>query len=653
MTIKLNLTRSQRKEQREYLAVRIMDFPSELPTLKISEHAEEKRILPPGTPRPGPLDLSYTPYLIEPMDNMCPQNTVQKTDIMKGAQLGFTMMAECVLCYYIGYDPSDQMFMSSSESGIEKWASKRLEPAISSYGYRHLIKSSEEGSGKRKGDKQFSKEYRGMRLDMVSAQSASGMRSDSKKILIRDEIDGAPAKLRTGEGNFLDVSYARTNAWGDRRKVLDFSTPTKFEISLIWREYKKGDQRKYQMRCVHCNEPQELEFKQLVPEKEDGLTVDVFYACKHCGAAMYNYHKDQMFSNEPFWEPTATSITKNRRSYHINSLYSPVGMMSWLELYTIYEAAEKSIDPDDMVSFTNLYLGMPHKQVGQRPKLNAVLDLRGTWEEGIVPDMVLFLTIGIDVQRGSKKDELNPARLELEVLGHGPGYRTFSIMYKKIEGAVDDPFSGAWEQLNQWALDTELTFKKQNGSKISVALNFIDSGDGETTDVVYRFCGRWKNTYPIKGKRQVGQSDNVDKATRNDYKRFSASKVGEDTLLYVISTNLYKAIVYNSLKIKRIDGDIQSPGFSDFPIERNDNYFKMLTAEEKRTDGNFYNSAGRRNEALDCRVYALCAGDVYIGNLIDIFRKKYKTIGAPEEQIKQINAKWVIEYLKKQQGVVD
>ena len=300
LKVKLDLTKNQKKDQKEFLQELVLEFPSELPTLLISDHAEAKRVLPPGTPRPGQLDLGYTPYLIEPMNNMSPQSVIQESKILKAAQLGFTMMAECILCYYIGYDPKDQLFMSASEGGIERWSAKRLEPAISSYGYRDMIRTSDEGSGHRKGDKQFSKEYKGMRLDMVSAQAASAMRSDSKPVLIRDEIDGAPAKLKTGEGNWLDVSFARTNAFGNKRKVLDFSTPTTYEESLIWQEYEKGDQRKYKVKCVHCEVYDDLKFENLVPVKEDGYIVDSFYACPNCGVANYNYQKEKMFEGA-YW----------------------------------------------------------------------------------------------------------------------------------------------------------------------------------------------------------------------------------------------------------------------------------------------------------------------------------------------------------------
>jgi len=352
--------------------------------------------------------------------------------------------------------------------------------------------------------------------------------------------------------------------------------------------------------------------------------------------------------------PTAKPISKYIRSYYISSLYSPIGMLSWAELAKKRDKANKSGDPDDKKSFINLYEGMPFRQEGQKPKIEKVLALRGTYNSGLVPDMVLFITIGIDVQRGSKKDKNNPARLELEILGHGPGYRTFSIAYKRFEGAVDDPFSGAWESLHEWALENNLSFTKKDGTKIQTAMTFIDSGDGSLTEVVYRFTQRWGATFPIKGYRNLNKNNNIDTVSATDFKRYKRSKVNEDTVIYTISTIHYKNTIYNNLKIKRIDEDVQSPGFSDFPVDYTEKYFKMLTAEEKRIDGSFYCPDKKRNEALDCRCYALCAADVYLDILTERYRDGAKKKGMSDSVAKNtINRKWIIEYLKNSLKVID
>ncbi len=630
-------------------------LPATPPLSLISEYAQNNRILPPSTPFPGPWKNRRTPYNIEIMDNMGPFSPIQETRVMKAAQLGLTATAENVIAYWMDESPAEILYVSATESLLIKWATKRLEPLIDSCGYRYKIYAQTENKASRRtGDKIFSKEYVGGNLDMASSQSASSLRSDSKRILIIDEMDGAPPLLRTGEGNWAKVAMARTNAWGARKKILKFSTPTTFDASLINVEYEEGDQRKYLIPCPHCGKYQELRFGNektqygIKADTEAGELKKAYYLCEHCHDAIFNHHKTQMLIKGQ-WEPSAVSASKTLRSYQISALYSPVGMYSWTELYLEYQNAQN--DPDGMRSFVNLYLGLPFKESGSRPDIKKVIELRGGYRAGTVPNGVLYLTAGIDVQQGSKKDPNNPPRLEMEVLGIGAGYRTYSILYRRFEGDVDDPCSGAWLELNEWAKQDGLVFKRKDGFALPVAMLFIDSGDGNLTDVVYRFAEQWQNTYPSKGfsalkKRKTEKSD-IDSAGPLNFKRYRPVKVSGTLLLYEISTNYYKTHVYNNLKIERQGIDPQRPGFCDFPVDYGEKYFKMLTAEEKRRDGSFYCPSGRRNESLDCRVMALCAADAYLDSIVMERKALAKTAGATTADLQMINHRSIIDMLKQ------
>lgn len=632
--------------------------PIKPPTGYIHEYAENKRYMPPNTPFPGKFKNSRTPYCIEPMENMSPFSPIQHTVLMWGAQDGKTTIAENVACYYIDELPAEILFISATSDLLEKWATKRLEKAIDSCGFRHKIYAQTENKhSRRTGDKTFTKEYVGGALDLASAQSAPSLRSDSKRILLRDEIDGAPVLLRTGEGNWLDVSFARTNAWGTRKKILDTSTPGLEENSAIYVLFLAGDQRYYVVFCPLCNKPQILDFGDektqhgMKAETKAGQLVQAYYICDYCHDAIFNHHKTQMLAGG-YWEPTSISNEKQLRSYQLSSLYSPVGMLSWTELWQKYQKA--LLEPDGMRSFTNLYLGLPYKETGHRPDVENVLELQGGYKETTVPDGVIFITIGIDVQRGSEKDEKNPARLEMEILGIGKGYRTWSIAYKVIKGAVDDPYSGAWEKLNNWAMAGNLTFKREYGGDVSAVMVFIDSGDGVTTDAVYKFTDMWQNTYPSKGvqalkkKKTERPDERIDELGTSNFKRYRAVKLDSgNRILYDISTNYYKNRVYNNLKIERVEGNVQRPGFCSFPDEYPKKYFDGLTAEEKRADGSFYCPSGRRNEPLDCRVMAECAGDVYLDAKVLEFKALAKNRGADEVELQRIDHKAVLNLMER------
>lgn len=571
---------------------------------------------------------------------------------MKAAQLGLTAgAAENTIAYWMDECPAEILYTSATAELLEKWVIKRLEPLIDSCGFREKIfAQTENKKSRRTGDKVFIKEFIGGNLDMVSAQSASGLRSDSKRILIRDEIDGAPQMLRTGEGNWLEVSEARTNAWGERKKILDISTPTTFADSVINVLYEEGDQRQYFVLCPLCGKKQLLKFGNaktnygIKADTKAGKIIRAYYLCDFCHDAIFHHHKNEMLTSGG-WEPTAKSSDPFFRSYQLSSLYSPVGMLTWTDLWKKYEEAQ--LTPDGMRSFVNLYLGLPFKESGSRPDISKVIELRGGYRSGVIQDGVLYLTAGIDVQRGSEKDPANPARLEMEVMGIGAGYRTWSVLYRRFEGAVDDPYSGAWEELNEWAANGGMKFKRADGMEFPVVVVFIDSGDGNLTDVVYRFTGLWENTFPSKGFSALRKRKNEkgDQAGPLNFKRYRAVKVSEDIMLYEISTNFYKTNIYNNLKIERQPIDPQRPGFCDFPVDYNEKFFRMLTAEEKRSDGSFHCPSGRRNEALDDRVMALCAADVYLDARVMDFKAAAKVNGANAEDLQKITHRSIIDLM--------
>jgi phage terminase large subunit GpA-like protein len=549
--------------------------------------------------------------------------------------------------------PAQIIYVTATESLAEKWATKRLDPLIDSCGIRHKIRAQTTNrKTRRTGDKTFRKEYFGGWLEVTSAQSPADLRQDSARILIRDEIDGAPKDLKSGEGGWLEVSYARTSAFGSRKKLLDYSTPTTFSETAIWPEYELADQRRYFVPCPHCGVYQKLEWSAddtalgMKWTISDGRITRVWYVCEHCHGEIENHHKGAMLQAGE-WRATSRSHSDQVRSYHLSSLYSPVGMLSWEELVEIYlKASEK---PDGMRAFVNLYLGLPYEEEGISPKAELVSENRGLYQAGTIPDGVLYLTAAVDVQQGVKNDPEKPPRLEMEVCGHGAGYRTWSIEYRVFPGAIDDPMTGAWEDLVAYWRSNRMIYQSGDGRKFPIKMVLIDSGDGTNTETVYRFCSPWQGVFPCKGfqriKRKKGEALDEDMPT--SFRRFRVANVGTDKPLYEVNTNHYKNLIYNNLRIRRNPVPPQKPGFCDFPVDYGAWYFNMLTAEKRRRDGSFHLPGGRANEALDARVYNLCAGDAFLYNAVLAMRADAKSRGAKPDYINAINSRAALEMLDK------
>ena len=644
--------------------------PIDPPEALISEYINSRRVMPAGSPMPGPMDVGYTPYFIEVMDAMGPYSGVSTVSVCKGVQIGATAnCAENVIAYYMDANPQEILYASATDGLLEKWT-KRLEPLIDSCGFRHKISAQVENTKTRKsGDKTYSKEYAGGSLSMSSLQSPAALRSESKRVVIVDEIDGAPAKLTTGEGSPLFVLQGRAAAFGARSKFMEFSTPSTFEASVIWKRFEQGDQRKYFVPCPHCGEYQVLIFEQLRPEYQADTLDRAWYECEKCAGRIENYHKTELLARGK-WRATAQPRTKNHRSYHISTLYSPVGMMNWTQVYQKH--LDSIDDPAQRPTFQNLYLGLPYKEEGSRPDIKRVIALRGNYLSGEVPEGVLYLTAAADVQRGAEKyqnmtgDELAAEiarieksgrdpwksklpRIELEVYGTGKNYQSWSIDYLVFYGhTTSGGYVGAFEKMYEWGLKG-MTYRRRDGVEFNIMTVLVDATDGVTQPAVYDFCERFgPATYPTinASSLKLKQDPTLDPETQRTRDRYRLTKGAHGGGRVTISTVHYKKALYQRLNIRRNLTVRQPPGFCEFPRNRPDHYFAMLTAEEMRIDGTFYNG-GRPNEALDCRVYAMCAADVWIEAEVTSAKNRAKKQGYPEREVLKIDKNYILAHLEK------
>lgn len=634
---------------KEFCIEQIKLCPVKPPFRKISEYIQGRRLMPANSPFPGLWDNNKTPYIKEWMDNMSPYSPIQHQALMKGAQVAGTEAMLNVLAYYMDQSPAQILYITAKEELLEKWSLRRLEPLIDSLDIRDKILSSVDKlklKTRRSVDKSLSKEFIGGCLDLVSARSAASLRAESKRVLLRDEVDGAPALLTTGEGFWLDVSYARTKAYGSLRKVFDVSTPSTLENSQILGLYEYGDQRKYYIPCPFCGYYQVLIWDQIIPEYKSGALINVHYSCIECKSKIYNHHKTQMLIQGE-WRPTTRSKSKVFRSYHLSSLYAPVGMSSWFELFQEYTKAQDN--PDGMRGFTNLSLGLPYKEQGVRPRLLQLNSLKDVYKSGEVPDGVLFLTMSIDVQKGQESEEGKNARLEIEVCGHGKSFRTWSILYKVFEGDIEDISDGAWKDLTVWFGQINGSFYRSDGMRFPISLILVDSGFN--AHIVYDFCLTWQYTYPSKGYallKKKKREERIDEAGPDYFRRYRLAKIGDqkNTFLYEISTNYYKHHIYTNLnKIRDEEKEVQSAGFCSFPRDYPDEYFEQLRAEERLSDGSFYHPKNRANEALDLRVYNMAAADIFLDKLVNSHKIDAKNRGLTDLQIQKINHTTVLDYL--------
>lgn len=666
-----------------YLSSQNKKKPVKQPVKLISNYVHGLRLMPSGSPFPGIYDIYKTPHIIEILNNLSPYSQIRGTAVKKSVQNAFTTgVAENGIAYYIGARPANIMYLTGTDALLKKFGTGRLQPLIDSCGFQKLIYSqSTKKNNRSTGDTAIYKEFVGGRLTLGSLQSEATMRQESVQIMFRDEIDLIGSQMSSGEGNPLSVSDGRLEAYGDRGKTMDFSTPKEYGNSLIDIQYAKGDKRKYFVPCPMCGKTQFLcrgDEKSNFGLKGDykaGRLIQGYYLCYHCHDAIFESSKIKMFY-EGVWLPTvANPPDKYFRSYHSPAFYSPPGMISWTKMRKLYDEAQKEGD-DGMRSFTNLYEAKSFRPSGERPKLESVYELRSRkYKSGEVPDGIMWLTMMGDVQRGKDKwngytsSEISDQaakhlkkkeyaicegmpRIEVEVMGHGAEFRTASIIYKTFYGKVSDHTSGAWSSLLDWIKETKLIFKRKDGYAFSLEMIFIDSG--YATDEVYNFCDPLPMTYPSKGDRDTKSAKlknvAVDTERISDWSRFRLSTSGSHAIV-LIRTNYYKKNIYKKLNNKMGDLLIQPPNSHITPEDYPDSYFSGLTAEEMKKDGSFHNTANRRNEPLDLMVGNLAGSDFWIEGRImadrEVLKKRHPNYS--KEKLREIiNRKTITDKYESQ-----
>ena len=132
------------------------------------------------------------------------------------------------------------------------------------------------------------------------------------------------------------------------------------------------------------------------------------------------------------WHPQIAGADPKVHGYHISSLYSPVGWLSWAQVAAKREAAGK--DRRRFQVFTNTILGLPWAEEGEVPDADRLYERRESYRIGRVPVGGLLLTCGVDVQI---------RRLECEIVAWGRDKHSWSVDYRVFEGKPTSRQSGA------------------------------------------------------------------------------------------------------------------------------------------------------------------------------------------------------------------
>ena len=567
------------------------------PLLTVSEWADQRRWLSPkASAEHGQWKTSRTPYLRKAMDDLSATSTVQEVVLVFGSQMGKSEALNNWKGYVMDIAPGPSLFVQPTIELAKRYSKMRIQPMIDATpSLREKVKAPRERDS---GNTQLMKEFAGGLLILGGANAASGLASMPIRYLGGDEIDRWPGDVDE-EGNPLAIVEARTRTFGVRRKHAWTSTPGRAGTSQIWAKWEDSNQQHLRLPCPHCGHRQSLEWDRMRwdakdPGLPDRLMVPPVMICEGCGEGFSEDAKAWWYDPEVWTDDWWEAVFPERRSqgYHCSALYAPLGWFSWEQAVLQYVKAEGQSKL--MQVFENTVLALPYNDDGEAPDWEALYNRRESYELGTVPDGVVFITCGVDVQMD---------RIELEVVGWGPGLESWSLDYQVLAGDTAQP--AVWRELTQFVRSE---FGRGDGQRLPIRMTAIDTGF--RTEEVKRWVRSQPGNSVIGIKGQESQISVIGTPRRVEVLRNGKALRG-GVKVWPVGTSTAKAELYGWLRQRapEEEGEPWPPGWCHFP-GHGEEFFRQLTAERltNTVDRRGYTKfewikTRPRNESLDCRIY--------------------------------------------------
>lgn len=294
--------------------------------LTVSEWADANRVLSLiGSAEPGAWKTSRTPYLREIMDQLSEQSSARVVAFMKSSQVGGTEVGSNWLGYIMAHAKGPVAVVMPTEKSLNDWMSQKFDPMASETPAVAAVLARRSNSGSDNSAQR--KKFTGGILYAKTAGSTAELKSTSLRYAIADEVD--EYDWSTLQGDPLGLLEVRLTTFHDRKLFVP-SSPTLKDASRIEELFEAGDRRRYHVPCPHCGELQHLAWASLRWSKRPDnprRIVDAWYVCRECGAEIAEHSKPDMLARGR-WIAEAPGAP--HPSYHINALYSPIGLgLNW------------------------------------------------------------------------------------------------------------------------------------------------------------------------------------------------------------------------------------------------------------------------------------------------------------------------------------
>jgi len=548
----------------------------------------------------------------------------------KSAQIAWTAGVVCtVLGYHAHWQPCVQVVMFPREKSAKDFDAEKFAPMVrATPALARLIRLKSRSDG----NSTTRKHYPGGLIKFVASNSPSDVKSTSAKVRIVEEPDDVNKDVK-GQGNTIALLRERGKTIRNTLEIIG-GTPTAKGASEVEKEMSTTDQRRFMVPCPHCGERHDLAWSSVVIPglhlsdedlRAEDLDVrwpvrevygrarweDARYYCPHCGEAWTDEERVvaiRAAASVPpnyGWEPTAES---QDRGFYFNELqsifegsYVPVLAEKFLRAQYELDRGE----PEKMVAFWNSSLGLPWEYKGELPEEDELAARAEKYTEWSCPAGGVVPVLSVDVQHD---------RLAVTCWAIGRGEEMWLAFWGELYGQTVVAHQGAWIELEQMLAKT---VTHASGTPLRIGAVGIDCSDGQTSDAGYAFVRSHNRmdrpVLALKGASETEGKVEIwtpPKPVDPNHRATKASRYGVQ--IHIVGAAKAKDLILGwAQEGGRVRLAGAGPGRMHWYEGVRGDFFEQLLGEMKvpsrmnprkrywkaRTD--------RRNEALDCTVYAV------------------------------------------------
>jgi phage terminase large subunit GpA-like protein len=433
-------------------------------------------------------------------------------------------------------------------------------------------------------DNMQEKRVNGMELIMIAAGNAQNLAGRTAPNVAIDEVDELQDDKT--QGDKTKVVENRTNSFR-RKNILYTSTPrgTK-ETSKIHNLVLNSLRYELQVECPDCGHAQLLGWDN-VTWKGKGSDGDdepstAAYACSGCGSLWDDWQRKQSltkaFRSDNWVVVNPDYKNKKKVSVTATQLHNIHSSLADL-VYEFLEAKEAG--PAQLVAFFNTKMATVFDpDVIHADNWQRCMQRRERYGAELIPNDIALITTGADVQGD---------RIEVTVLGH---YRDEKWVIEKhiIPYSPYEPKS--W---SEYLATTNKVYTKEDGSKIQAVIKAIDS----------RYASQQVHEFTMKN---VARGHIAIKGIAGDSKQWidRTKKLAHgNKFFYNVGQKLIKDWVFYTMSIHECKE--KGKRFIHLPATFVQDDLQQIFSETYNVQRGRYEQTRKRNEGLDCLVYALAA----------------------------------------------